>query len=330
MRSRAIVMRAYGPPEVLQLEEVELAPLAPDELRLRNIASAVNHSDLRIRAGDWPVLTPEPFPYVPGLEAVGEVVEIGAEVDSIAVGTRAPTIMQGLGGVRPTRSGGYAEHTTVAADACAELSENADPLAVAALGLAAITGYEALRPFGSLNGLRVLVTGASGGVGSATVGLARAQGAEVIGVVSRPERIDYVRSLGASQVVVSGDGPIEDAVGRRSIDRVLDTVGGELFPQCVNTLKTGGVLSLVGAVAGPELRLDGWNLVRPVTLTGYTSHALDGPALRAAIAEFCGLLDGGGLVPPAQRLVPLSEAAAAHRLLEEHGVEGRVLLVPDI
>ena len=205
MQSRAVVMRAYGPPEVLQIEEVELAPLQPNEVRLRNIASAVNHSDLRIRAGDWPILTPDPFPYVPGLEAAGEVLEVGVEVDSIAVGARAITIMQGLGSVRPTRPGGYAEHTTVAADTCAELPAEADLLAVAALGLAAMTGYEALRPYGSLAGLRVLVTGASGGVGSATVGLARAQGAEVIGVVSRPERIEYVRSLGASQVIASTD-----------------------------------------------------------------------------------------------------------------------------
>ena len=89
------------------------------------------------------------------------------------------------------------------------------------------------------------------------------------------------------------------------------------------------MLSLVGAVAGSDLCLDAWNLVRPVTLTGYTGHALDGPTLRAAIGEFCGLLAGGGLVPPAQTLMPLSEAASAHRLLEAHGVEGRVLLVPD-
>jgi NADPH:quinone reductase len=326
-RSQAIVMREYGPPEVLRLEAVELSPLAPDEVRIRSLASAINHSDLRIRSGDWPVLTDDPFPYVPGLEVVGDIVEVGNDAGSVPVGARATTMMQGLGGVRPRHPGGYAEHVTVGADAIALVPEQASPIQIGALGLAAITAYEGLRPLGPVEGLRVLVTGASGGVGSAAVGLFSAQGAEVIGVVSRPERIEYVRSLGATQVVVSGEGLLVDAVGKRSVDRVLDIVGGSLFRECVETLRTGGALSLVGAVAGNSLGLDAWNLVRPVTLTGYTSHALDGPTLQAAMDVICSLLESGRLTPPAQTVLPLAEAADAHRLLEEHRVEGRVLLV---
>ncbi len=72
--ANAIVMRAYGAPEVLRLERVTVQPLAPDEIRLKSLASAINHSDLEIRAGRWPILRAVPFPYVPGLEVVGEVV----------------------------------------------------------------------------------------------------------------------------------------------------------------------------------------------------------------------------------------------------------------
>lgn len=117
--ARAIVMRRTGGPEVLAVEEVSLAPLAPGEARLRALASAVNHSDLEVRAGNWPIRREPRFPYVPGLEVVGEVVEVADDVRAFAVGDRAWTTMQGLGGVRAERDGGYAEYVTVAADALA-------------------------------------------------------------------------------------------------------------------------------------------------------------------------------------------------------------------
>src|SRR6185437_14603488 len=103
------VMREYGPPGVLRPEAVELAPPAAGEVRIRVLAAAVNHSDLEIRAGNWPVRGADPFPYVPGLEAVGEVVEAGADPGPVGVGVNVVTMMQGLGGVRAERPGGYAE-----------------------------------------------------------------------------------------------------------------------------------------------------------------------------------------------------------------------------
>src|ERR1700704_4697091 len=130
----AIVMRQYGGPDVLRVETAPLTLVQPGEVRIRTIASAVNHSDLEIRAGNWPILKPEPFPYTPGLEAVGEVVATGAAVTEVHVGDRVMTMMQGLGGVRAQRPGGYATYVTVDADAVAPLSEQADPIDMAALG----------------------------------------------------------------------------------------------------------------------------------------------------------------------------------------------------
>jgi len=92
----AVVVRAYGSPEVLGFESVDLSEVAADELRIRVLAAAVNHSDLEIRAGRWPIRRDPPFPYVPGLEAVGEVVATGAAVESVAVGATVVTMMQGL------------------------------------------------------------------------------------------------------------------------------------------------------------------------------------------------------------------------------------------
>lgn len=110
----AIMMRQYGPPEVLVWTEVPPAALQPDEIRIKTIAAAVNHTDLEIRTGNWPVRKPDPFPYVPGVEVVGEVEEIGSSVRAFSRGDRVITMMQGLGGVRAQRPGGYAEQVTVA------------------------------------------------------------------------------------------------------------------------------------------------------------------------------------------------------------------------
>src|SRR5436305_8986804 len=96
-RGAAIVMREYGGPDVLRLEDVPPASLQPDEIRIRSIASAVNHSDLEIRAGNWPILRPVPFPYTPGLEVVGDGVEVGAAVSGARVGERVTTMMEALG-----------------------------------------------------------------------------------------------------------------------------------------------------------------------------------------------------------------------------------------
>lgn len=325
-RGRAVVMRRYGSPAVLRLEEVTLPPLAAEEMRVRSLASAVNHSDLEIRAGNWPILRKDPFPYIPGLEVVGEVVEAGSAVSHFRVGDRIITMMQGLGGVRAERPGGYAEYVSVAAAAAAPIPTDLDPFDMAALGLASVTAFEGLRRLGPLEGRRVAVTGASGGVGSAAIGLAAAQGAQVTAVVSRIDRTGYVRSLGASEVMLS-DRVADGALGQQAVDGILDTVAGGAFTACVSALRPGGALSLVGAVGGSQVSFDAYQLL-DATLTGYSSERLDGESLRNAVAAIGEWLRCGTLAVPSRTLFPLGEAALAHETLERRGVEGRVLLVP--
>ena len=224
----AIVMRQYGGPDVLRVEKVPLTPVQPGEARIRVLASAVNHSDLEIRAGNWPILKPAPFPYTPGLEAVGQVVETGASVTEVRVGDRVITMMQGLGGVRAQRPGGYAEYVAVDASAVALLSDDVDPVDIAALGLASVTAFEGLRRLGNLKDRRIAVTGAAGGVGSAAVAIANAQGAQVIGVISRSAQAEYV---GAAKTYSSQD-VAAGALGSETIDGLLDTVAGSSFSSC--------------------------------------------------------------------------------------------------
>jgi NADPH2:quinone reductase len=325
---KAIVMRACGGPEVLVLEEVALPPLRPNEIRVRTRAAAINHSDLEIRAGNYPIRRDPPFPYVPGLEVVGDVVEIGSKVDAFAPGERVITMMQSTGGIRPKRDGGYAEFVTLPQDVAARVPSDLDPLDLAALGLASVTAYEGLRKLGGLEGRRVVVTGATGGVGSMAIGIAAALGAEVTAIVSRPERVAYARSLGA-QIVHTVAEVENGALGEETVDGALDTVAGVLFAPCVNALRDGGTLSVVGAIGGSKVTFDAYHLLN-VTLTGYSSETLDGASLRAAMAPICDWLRHGALRPPARTVFALREAASAHAMLEARGVEGRILLVPGV
>ena len=326
--SAAVVMRAYGAPEVLAWESVPTLPLGPREVRIATVAAAVNHTDLEIRAGRWPVRRPAPFPYVPGVEVVGTVEAVGAAVGEWAPGQAVITMMLGLGGVRAERDGGHAERVTVDADAIAAVPAGVDLVDMAAVGLGGVTAFAGLRRLGGLDGRRVLVTGAAGGVGSAAVAIARALGATVTALVARPEHADYVRALGADAVVVAPRGSVP-ALAPKSVDGVLESVGGAAFPACVAALRPGGTLSLVGAVGGGDVALDAWRLIEPLTLTGWSSESLDGATLRAAIARLAGWLQTGAIRAPERRTFALRDAAAAHRFLEQGGVRGRVLLVAE-
>lgn len=292
-------MRSTGGPDVLTLEEVELAPLRSGEIRLRALASAVNHSDLEIRAGSWAIRREPRFPYVPGLEVVGDVVEVAGDGSGLRPGDRVWTMMQGLGGVRAERDGGYAEHVTVPAANVAPLPGTIDPVAFAAVGLAGVTAHQGLQRLGSLAGKTLAVTGPRGGVGSLAVMLGRLAGATVLPV----ER---------------GSSPLPP----KSVDAVLDVVAGPLFGDLIASLRHGGRYCIVGAVAGGDVQLDVWSLIEALTLTGYSTEDLDGDGLREATRA----LLAADLPPVPHTVMPLAEAARAHALLERRELTGRVIL----
>ncbi|HEV2282650.1 MAG TPA: zinc-binding dehydrogenase [bacterium] len=203
-----------------------------------------------------------------------------------------------------------------------------DPHEMAALGLVAVTAYEGLPLVGPPEGRRIIVTGAAGGVGSAAIGVAKAQGAFVVSIVSRTEQAEYVQLLGADETVVRPRDSTGGPLGIEEADGVLDAVGGELFGPCVGLLRPDGTPSLVGAAGGNNVRFDADQLMQGVTLTGYSSESVDGPALRRAVVALADWLRRGLLRPPARRVLPLSDAASAHAILERGGGRGRFLLVP--
>jgi NADPH2:quinone reductase len=291
------------------------------------VAAAVNHTDLRIRAGDWPVRKSDPFPYAPDVEVVGEIAEIGAQVTSWRVGQAVITMMQGLGGVRAERPGGYAQFITVDQSVLARAPAELSPLQLAAFGLAGVTAFLGLERIGALKGKRILVTGAAGGVGSAAIGLARAQGASVSALVSREGHAEYVKGLGAEEVIVAAKGAAL-ATAVEAFHGIVDTVGGALFPWCAPQLAADGVMTLVGAVGGGDVTFDAWTLIRPVILTGYSTESLNAAGLQRAVDAIGRSFTQGDLTLPAFETLPLNHAAHAHCRLEQGGFEGRLLLTP--
>ncbi len=322
----AVVQRAYGPPSVLSPERLPLPALARDEIRVRTIASAVNFSDLQVRAGRWRIRRPDPFPYVPGLEVVGEVVELGPDVVDWQVGDVVMTVMQGMGGVRAERPGGYAEAVTMPAAAAARVPPDVDAVTAATVGLAGVTAYAGLQRLAPLEDRTVVVTGATGGVGSLAVRIAAALGAQPTAIVSRAGAGRELLEAGAARVIAAPDLPRD--LPARSVDAVLDMVGGALFAPVVATLRPGGRYCLVGAAAGGTVTWDAFELLAGIILTGWSSEDLDGAGLRAVWQEVVDLLAGGRLDAPEPTVLPLTEAARAHELLESRAVRGRVLLAP--
>jgi NADPH:quinone reductase len=326
MTEHAIEIDRYGGPEELVWRAVRRPSPADDELRIRTLYAAVNRADIEIRRGEWPIVAQDPFPYTPGLEVVGVVDEVGSRVTGVWPGAHVITMMQHLGGIWGERPGGYADYVTVRADAVAPFAPQVDAERMAALGLVAVTAAEGLARLDLQPGTRVVVHGASGGVGSAAVALAAARGAEVIAVLPRAGKDDYVTGLGAAHVLHLGEQGLLEALGPRSVDAVLETTGQRTFADSAAVLRRGGRLCLVGALTGADLSLSAWDLLQDLTLTGWSSENLTGDVLRGHVAQIAELVAGGRLRAPEIHRFALPDAAAAHAQIEAGELTGRALL----
>ena len=327
--TKAIQITAYGPPENLRWVDVTLAPLPADEVRFKVHAAPVNHADMEICSGNWPVQLDAPFPYTPGLEALGDVVTVGAAVTSVKPGDRVITMMQKLGGIHGVRAGGYQQFVTVAADAVAIVPPELDPLQVAALGLAAVTALAGIERLALQPGHTVVIHGASGGVGSVAVAAAKALGARVVATTTSRSKDDYLQSIGADSVIYLGDkARLTDHVAAKSVDAVMELSGQATFADSVAVLRRGGRLCALGAVTGGELNLSIWDLLHELILTGYSTENLTGADLRKAIATICNLLSTGQLAAPPFTTFPMADAAKVHALMAQSQLMGRAILLP--
>ncbi len=230
---KAAVIYQYGDPNVLQIAEIERPAINADQLLVKVFASSINPVEWKMRKGMLKILTGNSFPITLGFDVSGEVVSIGNRVTRFKPGDLIYTRMNQLAG------GAYAEYAAVAEKAAALKPANMTHAEAAAVPLAGMTALQALRDEGKLKaGQKVLVNGASGGVGTYAIQIAKILGADVIGVCSG-KNAALVKSLGADSVI---DYTQQDfTAGDIRYDIVFDAVGNRSLAACKAVLQPKGV-----------------------------------------------------------------------------------------
>jgi NADPH2:quinone reductase len=307
-----VLVSEFGGPEQLRPARVADPVAGPGQVRIAVRAAGVNPVDAGNRAdGAWAGLR---VPCILGYDIAGVIDEVGPGVTGLAPGDRVMAMTH-----FPDGAGGYAELAVVDAALAAPIGAATSFADAAATPLAAGTAYLVLTRLGLPAGRRMLVLGASGGVGLFLLQLAAAAGITTIGV-GREAMHAQMRGLGAAACI---DYTREDVAERAGVlaggpvDAIADLVGGTLAQAALPALRPGGQIA---AIATPELDLD------PLLDANITFHGVlladDGDRVRALAA----LLDRGALRPVVSHLLPLEAAAEAHRILEDGHAGGKIVL----
>jgi NADPH:quinone reductase-like Zn-dependent oxidoreductase len=347
---KAVLYTRHGGPEVLEERDLPDPEPGPGEVLVAVRAAGVNRLDLVQRRGPG-VLPGFALPHIPGMDVAGDIVAIGPGVHCRRAGDRVvvnPAIACGdcpdclagndaycsavsiVGGNRP---GGYAELITVPATHTHVLPPGTTHVAAASLPTAYGMAWQALVVRGELRaGETVLVHGGGSGVSMAAVHIARRIGARVIATSGTPEKLAHMEKVGAEVVINSRTEDIaarvRAATGGAGADLVLDHVGPALFQPSLHALRLRGRLVFCGNTTGPTASFDlAHAFHRGITLLGAGSC---GFADFGAMIDFC-FGDGGGIAgdlePVVDTLLPLTEAADAHRRLESGATMGKIVLV---
>lgn len=322
---RAIVIREPGGPEVLELREVPAPRPGPGEIAVRVAAAGVNRADLLQRRGGHPAPAGSPRD-IPGLEFSGLVEAVGEGVTRWAPGD---AVMGILGG------GGYAEFVVTHQDAALRVPAGMGVAEAGAIPEAFMTAFDAvILQEGLSRGETLLVHAVGSGVGTAGLQLGLAAGAQVIGTSRSADKLRRAADLGLEHAVL-GDGAWPERVleitGGRGVDVILDLVGGPYLAGNQAVLAPGGRLVVVGVTGGARAEVDLRALMtRRASIRGTVLRArpLDEKIAltRAFAAQAADWLERGRLRPVVDRVLPASAAAEAHRLLEDNGTFGKVLL----
>lgn len=319
---KAIRVEKNGGPEVLGLRDVPEPQPAAGQVRIRVHAAGVNPVETYIRAGQQGY--GGPLPYTPGGDAAGVIDAVGADVSGVKVGDRVFTSR--------AFTGSYAEKALANASEVYPLPEHVTFQAGAAIGIPWATAYRGLfQRARILPDETLLVHGASGGVGSAAVQLARAAGVTVIGTGGTDEGRRRVKELGAHHVV-DHHAPdylakVRELTGGRGVDVILEMLANVNLAKDFDALARYGRIVVIGSRGALEfeprltMRLD-------ASILGMSLVNAPADELRRAYVAIGAGLDDGSLRPLIGRELPLAEAARAHREVMEPGSSGKIVLVP--
>ena len=338
---RGVQLTAHGGPEVLVLNtQIPTPTPATGSVLIKVAAAGVNNTDINTRVGwyskgdndaddaSWTGQALR-FPRIQGIDACGHIVAVGTGIDPARIGERVliePCLYEHDGKTLETPwffgsecDGAFAEYTTVAARHAYAINSDLSDIELASFPCSYSTAENMLTRAQVKPGNRVLVTGASGGVGSAAVQLAIARGAEVIAVTS-PAKSDSLRALGATQTLNRDDDLVE-TLGENSVDVVLDLVAGPQWPRLLDVLRPFGRYAVAGAVAGPIVELDVRTLyLKDLSFFGCT-------ALEPQVfGNLVYLIETGKIKPLVAATFDLEDIAKAQEVFKNKGYTGKIVL----
>ena len=323
---KAIVVREYGKPEVMKLEENAPDPApGPGDVLVRIRAAGVNPVDAYIHSGTY--VRKPPLPYTPGFDGAGEVERVGAEVKDFAPGDR---VYVGGPGVKPAGSGTYAERAIVLPAHLHKLPARTTFQQGAALGVPYATAYRALfQRAGARPGETVLVHGATGGVGIACVELAHARGLRVIGTGGTDAGLASVRERGADLAVNHRTPNYTDeimrATGGTGVNVIVEMAAHVNLDRDLALLAKFGRVAVVGNRGRVEID-PRQAMGRDAAVLGMTLFNVSDTDLAEIHAAITAGLANGTLNPVVGRELPLADAARAHEAVMEPGALGKIVL----
>ncbi len=324
-RMRAALIPAHGGPEVLSVQEVETPEPGPGEVLVAVHACALNHLDVFVRRG-MPG-KPVPLPFISGSDVAGRVASLGPGVEGPAPETRVlldPAVPEGALG--EDVNGGLAEYVVAPARNAIPLPDDIGYVAAAALPMAFGTAWRMVITRGELRaGEKVLILGASGGVGTAAVQIARLAGAYVYATTGSERKRDALLRLGADEVINYEEVPFEEEVwsrtGKRGVDLVVEGTGKATWRGSLRSVRKGGRIVTCGATTGHDPRTD----IRYIWTREITIRGSDG-WVRDELETVLSLCFAGELEPVIDRVVPLEEIAAAERAMEDRELVGKIVV----
>ena len=323
---QAAVCTALTGPDAMTVRPFKRAPLKSDEIRIDVRAAGVNFPDLLLTQGAYQLKLEPPF--TPGMEVAGMIIEVGTEIERFAPGMKV---------IAALRSGGFGEEVAVSQSSVVPLPNGFTFEQGAAFFVAARTAFHALSQRGNLKaGEKVLVLGATGGVGFATVQIAKALGAEVVAVGSSDEKLKKLAQGGADHVINYTTTNLRDtvkAIAAEGVDLVFDAVGDPLASQAQRCLGWHGRYLVIGFAGGaiPSFEAN-YALLKGHQIIGVRAGEAarrDPLSLQQSVRELLELAERGSVTPHIHRSFPLSDAASALKCLQDRQVIGRVVINPE-
>ena len=349
----AVLTTGHGGYEVLKFsDDVEVPNPSSDQVLIKVLGAGINNTDINTRTawysksvsggttsedsqgdnndGSWSG-EPLEFPIIQGADCYGEIVAVGADIDSSRIGERVlvRTMQQYAVDYRPYEcwtmgsecDGAFAEYMLAFSDESFKIESNWSNAELASIPCAYSTAENLLERSGVKEDEVVLITGASGGVGSAAIQLAKRRGARVVAVTSKA-KAEMIIEIGADEVINREDKLI-DSIENQSIDVVIDLVAGEDWGDLLDVLKKGGRYAVAGAIAGPIVELDVRTLyLKDLVLIGCTFQD------RQVFQNLIGYIERNEIKPLVSETYPLKDIINAQKDFVSKKYVGKLVLLP--